>query len=347
MQSFIVSNLQAGQRFDKFLRKYLPKAQSGFLYKMLRKKNITLNGKKADGSEILAENDVVATFFSDETFQAFRGEESDGPGTSKTAEYTSAYRKLKGIGILYEDEDILVLNKPAGILSQKAKEQDLSLNEWLIGYMLDGGEIGFSDLETFHPSVCNRLDINTSGIVLCGKTLSGLQFLSSIIRDKELKKFYRAICPGKIEGEMTLTGILVKDTGKNLVSIREDQSCENGEKIQGGATVKTRIFPIVSNDRYTYLEVQLFTGKTHQIRAHLSRIGHPVIGDTKYREEKTNQYFRENYRLSHQLLHAYRVEFPEKMQEKFQNRFLHMSNRVIIAEIPANFEDIRQKLFAD
>ncbi|MDE6700251.1 MAG: RluA family pseudouridine synthase, partial [Acetatifactor sp.] len=166
MQEITVGTNQAGQRLDKFLHKCLPEAQNSFLYKMLRKKNITLNGKRAEGRELLQQGDVVRMFFAEETFLKFSGQ-------SGKSEYLKAYRQLEDISVIYEDKERVILNKPAGVLSQKAKDSDLSLNEWLIGYLLETGAITAGELCTFKPSVCNRLDRNTSGLVLCGKTLHG------------------------------------------------------------------------------------------------------------------------------------------------------------------------------
>ena len=190
MQLLTIGKNQAGQRLDKFLKKALPNAGTGFLYKMLRKKNITLNGKKAEGKEILAQGDEVKCFFSEETYASMSG----AGAAEDTSDYRKAYRSLKDISVLYEDENILLLNKPAGVLTQKAKPEDLSLNEWLIGHLLAANAIKETDLATFHPSVCNRLDRNTSGIVLCGKTLAGSQALSRIIKDRSVKKYYQTVC---------------------------------------------------------------------------------------------------------------------------------------------------------
>ena len=156
-----ITDREAGQRLDKYLHRLLPEAGSSFLYKMLRKKNITLNGKKADGSEKITAGDMVTVYFAAETLARFMGESE-----SERTAYDLAYEKLTGITILYEDEHILLADKPAGILSQKADKTDLSLNEWLIGHLLHSKAISQEDLKAFKPSVCNRLDRNTSGIVL-------------------------------------------------------------------------------------------------------------------------------------------------------------------------------------
>lgn len=327
MQSVTIEKNQAGQRLDKFLRKLMPAAGTGFLYKMLRKKNITLNGKRAEGGEILTVGDNLSFFFSLETFAKMTGrgtgeaQPSQEPGRDReasrapAAEYIRAYHTLSGSGIsvLYEDDDLLIAHKPAGILTQKASASDISLNEWLIGYLLEKGSISPEELYTFKPSVCNRLDRNTSGIVLCGKSLAGSQYLSCCIREKRLRKIYRTVCVGEISKELTLRGYLKKDPLKNKVQINlKTPSAENA--LNAGASqnyIETICRPLAVSGGYTLLEVNLITGKTHQIRAHLAGIGHPLIGDAKYGDPKVNRYFRERFNLQYQLLHAYRAELPD------------------------------------
>ena len=136
MQQIEISKTEAGQRLDKFLHKYMPLAPSSFFYKMLRKKNITLNGKKAEGKEKLIERDILSLYLSDETIERFQEKES------RLWEYEKAYKELKGIQVIYEDEHLVIMNKPAGILSQKAAMEDVSLNEWLNGYLLQKKETG-------------------------------------------------------------------------------------------------------------------------------------------------------------------------------------------------------------
>lgn len=387
MQSIAIGSNQAGQRLDKFLHKYLPNAGTGFLYKMLRKKNITLNGKKAVGSELLKEGDCVAVFFSQETFEKFSGRPAKA-GTPKVpagspgsmtdvpegsfgssgsmaevlegsfgssgsladalkgfsrdsgslaeaskvserfpkkspdgserqnfsgkanfgmADYEKAYRSLKGIQTVYEDDNFLFLNKPAGILTQKAKPEDSSLNEWMIGYLLQEDPKLAGELYTFRPSVCNRLDRNTSGIVLCGKTLAGLQFLSQYIRERKVRKFYHTVCTGEMTEAERIHGYLFKDEKTNKVSII-NQISEIGYKEN---YIETGYVPLTVKNGYTYLEVELITGKTHQIRAHLASTGHPLIGDFKYGKDDVNRRLKREFGLKHQLLHAYRIVFPE------------------------------------
>ncbi len=314
MQQITIGSNQSGQRLDKFLHKYLPQAGTGFLYKMLRKKNITLNGKKAEGKEMLSEGDVVCFFFAEETFRKFSGNGLEDSAQEQTASYRAAFQTLSGISVIREDERMVVLNKPAGILTQKARESDLSLNEWLIGYLLETGAINPEELHSFKPSVCNRLDRNTSGLVLCGKTLAGSQYLSEIIRTRGIAKFYHTICVGEMREDALLEGYLVKDTRTNRVRIISDERNPETGVSDDTSFIRTAYHPLKSNGQYTLLEVELITGKTHQIRAHLASIGHPVIGDYKYGNRAVNDKLKAAYGLEYQLLHAQRVVFPDGTQ---------------------------------
>ena len=323
MKEFIINENEAGQRFDKYLAKLLREAPKSFFYKMMRKKNITLNGKKATGNEKLFSGDHVKLFLSDETFEKFSGNDS-------------APRAHYALDIIYEDENILLLNKPAGVLTQKAKPEDLSLNEWLIGHLLAADAIKETDLATFHPSVCNRLDRNTSGIVLCGKTLAGSQALSRIIKDRSVKKYYQTVCKGKILQESTLEGYLYKDERTNTVQVFPDMA----EAPEDASFIKTIYTPSAVAGEYTLLTVELVTGKTHQIRAHLASTGHPLLGDTKYGDSKLNRRMQSEYSLHHQLLHAGRVCFPEEAEGPLAK----VSGQTFDAPLPHKFAEILQAL---
>lgn len=338
MQEIIVEKNHAGQRLDKFLHKYLPEASKSFIYKMLRKKNITLNGKKAEGKEILQIGDEIKCFFSEDTFAKFSGAAVPTASTAvdeetkkDILEYKKAYDKFadENIRIIYEDEDVLILNKPVGILSQKAETNDLSINEWMIGYLLEKGKLTEGELRLFKPSVCNRLDRNTSGLVLCGISLAGTQKLNELIKNRNIKKYYRTICIGEILTPGVLEGNLTKDHKKNKVTIDEE-----------GEPIKTAYTPIQKlNQKYTYLEVELITGKTHQIRAHLASIDHALVGDTKYGNEVVNQHFHKKYKLDNHLLHAYRLEFPV-----LSGCLENLSEMVFLAPLPKEFKNILKDL---
>lgn len=348
MQELRIGPNEAGQRFDKYLRKAFPGAGSSLLYKQLRKKNITLNNRKAEGSEILKKGDLVRCYFSEETYLKFREEvklRDSGafiPGSDvETGEYERAFALLRGIEVLYEDDHIVVLNKPAGVLTQKAVPQDLSLNEWLIGYLENRGALSAEDLKTFHPSVCNRLDRNTSGLVLCGKSLAGLQALSALIRKRLIQKYYRTICHGEITEDIVLEGYLKKDTRSNKVTVSVNAQTADVD----AAYIQTGYHPLDAVPSYTFLEVELITGKTHQIRAHLAFVGHPLIGDVKYGRAGDNQETKKRVHLSCHLLHADHVIFPELKHlaaefERFEEVLAPLSGKRLDAPLPEAFQKI-------
>ncbi|WP_167956303.1 RluA family pseudouridine synthase [Anaerosporobacter faecicola] len=319
MQSIIVSKNEANQRLDKLLAKYLNQAPKSFFYKMLRKKNITLNGKKADGSEKVVENDEIKLFLSDETIAKFTGE-------------VTVQKVDANLAVLYEDENILLINKEVGMLSQKAEKDDVSLVECIVDYMLQRGQLTKEELRSFKPSICNRLDRNTSGIVVAGKTLAGLQAMAQLFKDRTIDKYYHCIVKGKVDTKQKIQGYLKKDEKTNRVSITREEQV-------GADPIATEYVPLRTNGSYTLLEVKLITGKTHQIRAHLQSIGHPIIGDYKYGDSATNQQMKQRYGLRNQLLHAYRVHFP-----KLQGACSNLSDKEFIAPRPELFENILKDL---
>lgn len=323
MRQFTITENEAGQRLDKFLHKYMAGAPSSFFYKMLRKKNITLNGKKAEGNERLLKGDQIRLFLSDETIRNFQG------GMPSSDEYEQAYRSLSGIWVVYEDDDILIMNKPENILSQKAKEGDISLNEWMIGYLLVNGGCEKEQLSTFKPSICNRLDRNTCGLVIGAKSLPGSQYMNELLRTRQVKKFYRLLVKGHVDKEEMLEGYLIKDEVKNQVRL-----------VPGGAGgeasfIKTRYYPIRHFEDKTLVEAELVTGRSHQIRLHMAGIGHPILGDYKYGDRKWNDQYKQKYRIGSQMLYACRLEFGV-----CRPPFEALSKKVVEAPVPEKFERI-------
>ena len=328
MQLYSITAAEKGQRLDKYIRRRLPDAPSSFIYKMLRRKNIVLNGKKASGSEIIAMGDEVRFYLSDETIAAFggkvhtslpdqaldaSGESTDLPKrtdhlTGQMLDARQAARQLQRqypeLKMVYEDADIAAVFKPAGLLSQKASDKDRSLNEWFLGTLIARGEVTEDSLTMFTPSVQNRLDRGTEGLVLLAKTLQGSHLLTALQRERTLHKYYIAVVCGKVTQSGIIDGWLLKDTGSNTVRLLEEQA-------PGAVWSETDYHPAAySRDgRLTGIEAELITGRSHQLRVHFASIGHPILGDPKYGNPSCNLAAKERGVRS-QLLICQRVEFP-------------------------------------
>lgn len=324
----MIEKNEAGQRMDKYLKKYFKEAGSGFLYKMLRKKNILLNDKKAEGNEILKLGDTVTLYLAEETIEKFRG-------ISKTNKQIKQKYPVVPLDIIYEDSDFIMLNKPAGMLSQKASDQDVSLVEYLIGYLQSQGKITDRELETFHPSVCNRLDRNTSGLILAGKTLSGLQFLSAMLKERSMKKYYLCLVRGQVIEKKHCKAYLKKDTKTNQVQVMNHQ-------VKGSSVIETAYEPLWRGKKETLLKVELITGKSHQIRCHLASLGYPLAGDPKYGDPNWNRELKKKAGLSRQFLHAWQTVFPE-----MEGTGAALSNKTICAPLPKDLTETLKAVGCD
>ena len=316
MRQLTVHKNDENQRLDKYLKKYLKEAPGSFIYKMLRKKNIVLNGKKADGTEKLTAGDEIKLFFAEETLEKFTGE------AAKIK--LEKFPVKKDLEILFEDEDLLMLNKPAGELSQKAEAKDVSMNEYALGYLQETGAITEESLKVFKPSVCNRLDRNTSGILIVAKTYQAAREFGDALQKRTVRKFYRCIVKGEVKKAETIDGYLWKDEKTNKVQVFK-------EKREGASEIHTAYRPIKCENGLTLLEVHLITGRTHQIRAHLSSIGHSILGDPKYGDKKLS----EKWKIKYQLLHACRLEL-----DGFTGEFAKYNGKIITAKVPKTFEKI-------
>ena len=343
MQEIKIESSSEGQRLNKFLGRYLDNAPQSFLYKMLRKKNIKYNNGKADGSEILKAGDRIQIYMSDETICNFR---KDGmiPQMSTPCHKFEKSDPLKQIPILYENEDVLILNKPSGILSQKAVASDYSLNEQIVEYYKWKG----GSLSLFTPSVCNRLDRNTSGIVLAGMSLKGTQMLSRVLKARTIDKYYLTIVCGTVTQATTIKGFLCKKKNHNQVVIfrTKEEALANG--YQEAAFIETQYKPLAhgksGKEDFTLLKVKLVTGKTHQIRAHLKSVGHPIIGDGKYGLKSVNAYIKSVFGIRHQLLHAFYIHFPEDIDNVLAGKsFTAMPEEPFLQAIYAMFDSIQSK----
>ncbi|MDO4188745.1 MAG: RluA family pseudouridine synthase [Lachnospiraceae bacterium] len=294
MKQFEITTTNEGQRFDKYLIRIIGNGGISFIYKMLRKKNFVLNDKKATGKEILKAGDIVKLYISDDTYNKFKSELKEIVDVGNKTGFAI------NENIIYEDKDIILINKPEGILSQKAKNDDVSINEYLLSYLKENGTIDNDSITDYRPSCVNRLDRNTTGIIIAAKTLKAARVVSDGLKNRTIDKYYKCIVRGKFNKEGLHKGYLVKNSKDNKVLI-SDSALDNSDYIE----TEYKILKIT--DSISVLEVHLLTGKTHQIRAHLSYLGFPIIGDRKYGDSKINKQFK----AKNQLLHAYKIVFPD------------------------------------
>ncbi len=322
MKEFIIRQTEAGQRLDKFLCRCLPEAGQSFLYKMLRKKNIVLNDGKAQGRELLTEGDRVKLYFSDETFLKF----------AKVSQPQCP--PLEARMILYEDDQVILLNKPAGMLSQKASPSDRSLTEYLTAYLNQEGIGSHEGVRVFQPGLCNRLDRNTSGLVLAGKNLAAVRDLSRMLKDRSLGKYYLCLVKGSLREEGHLLAYLTKDSAHKRVRVSARPSSES-------SPIETSYQPLAYDRDSTLLRVHLITGKTHQIRSHLAFLGHPLAGDPKYGDPAYNRRCQKELGLERQFLHAWQLVFPsgEGRTKSLEN----LSGRTFTAPLPMDLKRALEK----
>lgn len=316
MQTIIITNNEAGQRTDKFLRKLLPQTPLGEIYKMLRTKKIKINGKKTEPKYQLQVNDIINIYQEITVKKAAKIPQSDN------------WHNLK---IIYEDQEILIVDKPCGILTHPAARQEKnSLIQQCLSYLAEKQEYLPEQETTFTPAACNRLDRNTSGLVIIAKTFPALQTVNALIREKKISKYYLALVKGSIKQSGEIKGFLSKDQTTNTVKVHAESKPESKE-------IHTFYQPLFTNDFASLLEINLLTGRTHQIRAHLASIGHPLAGDRKYGEANFNQYFLEKYHLKHQFLHAYKLVFPPSSPL--------LAEKTITAALPTELKHIKNKAF--
>ena len=290
MREFIINDSENGLTLEKYLFKVLPAAPLSFIYKLFRKKDIKVNGHHEDKKYRLTANEVVAIYITDAQFDEFQKEKALEPNL-----------KIKD-WIIYEDKNVLFVNKPRGLLVQKSAPNDESLDQLVIEYLMATNQYDPNKELGFIPGPAHRLDRNTSGIVAFGKNHDALTMLFDLFKNHDLiNKHYLALVVGNVEKDKdTITAPLKKDEKNNKVVVAKD-----------GKTAQTVYKVLKKYDGYTLVDITLLTGRTHQIRVHMSYINHPVVGDSKYGNFEINKEFKSKYHFANQFLHAYKIGFGD------------------------------------
>jgi len=318
-----IAENEENQRLDRFLKKYFRNAPLSHIYKMIRK-DVKLNGRRASVDTLLALGDELTVYISEEEAEAWRREKT--PGRSK-----------KQFRIAYEDENVIIVEKPFGLLvhGDKTEKKNTLVNQ-VAGYLAEKGEYNPGREKTFTPSPVNRLDRNTTGLVIFGKNNKALQSLNRMIRDRDyVRKYYLTVVHGEMKTSLKLKDRMEKDEKTNIVRVL-DPGTERGKLME------TIARPLKTAKGYTLVEVELVTGRTHQIRAHLAKAGFPVIGDVKYAGKGQNKKIKRDFDLTTQLLHAYKLCFDDGITP-----LEYMKGLEIKADLPANFKAIWESLFGN
>lgn len=288
MRELTVKKNDANQRLDKFLLKKFKTMPKKMAYMYIRKKCVKVNGKKATPEVMLKENDLLTFYIKDEFFDNIQEE---------NYEFLKAPKNLK---IIYEDENIILLDKKPGVIVHQDKSYHFDcLLLRLQHYLYDNGEYNPKEENCFAPALVNRIDRNTGGIVIGAKNAESLRILNQKMKDRELHKFYLCLLINKPKKDNAiLSDYLIKNEKTNKVTVLRNEK-------QGAKKILTKYSVLETNNNLTLCEVELLTGRTHQIRAHMSSIGCPILGDNKYGNKKLNQ----KYSLSKQCLYSYKLAF--------------------------------------
>lgn len=361
MREITITANDAGRRLDRFLRKYLSEASLGDIYKFIRK-DVKVDGRRKSESYILNEGEVLSLYIPDEDLVRLSdgrfvlddaGSSEADDGVSRTAGVSIAGRKAsRNFDLVYEDENILIANKAFGLLTHGDRnEKKDHLANRVKDYLIASGAYNPRTEKVFAPAPVNRLDRNTTGIVLFGKTSDSMRELTRVIREDEIRKYYLTIACGEIAEELHLTGSLIKNeiANKVKVSMTSEDTSEHGsaDNSENAKKIETIVRPkdvIRTADGFsvTLCEVELVTGRSHQIRAHLASAGHPLIGDSKYALREfadINKYCKQQFGLSTQLLHACRIEFAES-ETNDAGCLAYLRGKNFDCNVPTNFAEI-------
>ena len=323
MISIEITENEANRRLDRYLKKYLKSAPLSFIYRIIRK-DVKVNGKRAQADTLLKIGDTVDIYLPEEQLKVFE----------VTKKNVKARRQFQ---IVFEDENILIVNKPFGLLTHgDDKEKKNTLANQVLAYLIGTDAYNPRISPTFSPAPANRLDRNTTGLVMFGKNLASLQALTAMIRGVDegqiIEKYYLTIVKGIMKDPIVLTNKMVRDQSDNKTKVLDIDSKE-------GIVMRTEAKPLSKGKGYTLVEAKLITGRTHQIRAHLAEAGHPIIGDKKYGDRKINAKIAGQFDLNTQLLHAYKLKINE-----CDGHLSYLKDKVFEADPPEGFFEIATSL---
>ena len=312
MKSITISAGDAGQRVDRFILKTFDKLPKSLMFKEIRKKNIKINRKRCTPEQILLEGDVLELYLNDEVLH-------------EKEKYLDFMRASSQLDILYEDGNIILINKPVGVLCHSdGKDYTDNIVARLRRYLYEKGE-WLPDTSSFTPSLANRIDRNTGGIVIAAKSSAALRELNALIKARKIEKYYLTAVHGKMpEKEETLTAYITKDGSNNKVTVTDKETVDSKK-------IVTRYRVIDYYPDASLLEIELLTGRTHQIRAHLAHIGHPLFGDGKYGGEQGR--FR-------QALYSYKLRFCDS-----DGMLSYLNGREFEVENIGLLDDFKEKRF--
>ena len=321
MKKFIVNEKESGQTLEKYVKKVLNEAPLSFIYKLFRKKDIKVNGHWQKEKYVVSEGEEISIFVTDEQLEEFKNKISYTP-----SDYIEPW-------ILYEDDNVLFINKPRGVLVQKDDNyNEKPLDQMVIEYLMFKGEYDPQNDLAFKPGPAHRIDRNTSGIVIFGKNHDALAYLFELFQKHELiGKHYICLVCGDVEREGTVEVPLRKNFDTKKVVVAPISS--------GAKPAKTVYHPIERFGDFTLLDITLITGRTHQIRVHMSYMRHHVVGDGKYGDFKINNMIEKEYGFTNQFLHASEVHFGE-LKKPLDN----LSKRCFKAPMPDEYNDLLNKL---
>lgn len=311
-----VSKNDSNQRFDRYLKKLFVNAQLSVIYKNIRKKNFKINGKRAHKDDVLKENDIIKMYITDKDYKKWTYDKK-------------VYEFKEKLNIVYEDDNIIIMDKPSGVLTHSASKKDYGNNmvDYMISYLYKEKKVNPKD-KTFIPAVVNRLDRNTSGLLIGAKNHDSLIALNEAIRKRKIDKFYLTLVKGKVEDDFEAKFNITKNENKNKI-----------KKSKNGTTILTDFKVLSTNGKFSELECKLITGKTHQIRFSLKNSNHPILGDLKYGDLNINKMFSQLTGEKSQILLAYKLKF------NYMDGLEYLNGKEFISNSIDRFNKIRDEVY--